>query len=259
MAERPRGAPGWYVISLRPRGEHAGLRQAATRAGAGLIALSPWRLVLPGDAATRHALDRALDTDCVVFTSPVAVRAAAKLGPLRVRPGQVWCAVGAGTAAALRRAGVREVQAPGRMDSEGMLALPALEGIGDREAGLVTAPGGRDAIAPVLAERGARVHRADVYRREAVAPAPSAVAALCRIDAPTALALSSGEALRLVIAALPPEAAARLRQAQVLAASARLAALALECGFEDVVQARGPRPGQLVAVARWTARHSSGY
>lgn len=252
MRSRLPEPPGWYVISLRPRGGHAGLRQAAARADAGLVALSPWRLALPADAATRHALGAALAADRVVFTSPVAVRAAAQLQPLRVRPGQVWCAVGAGTAAALRRAGVRDAQVPARMDSEGVLALPALQAVDGVEVGLVTAPGGRDLIAPALTGRGARIRRADVYRRDAVAPAPAAVAALCRIDAPTALALSSGEALRLVLATLPPEALAKLRQAQVLAASARLAALARECGFGDVVQARGPRPGQLVAAARWS-------
>ncbi|HEY0501903.1 MAG TPA: uroporphyrinogen-III synthase, partial [Lysobacter sp.] len=48
--------PGWYVISLRPRGEHAPMRRAAARAGAGLIALSPTRLRLRDDEPTRRAL-----------------------------------------------------------------------------------------------------------------------------------------------------------------------------------------------------------
>ncbi|HSX64932.1 MAG TPA: uroporphyrinogen-III synthase, partial [Pseudoxanthomonas sp.] len=40
----------WYVISLRPQGGHAALRQAAARRGAGLLALSPWRIELQQDA-----------------------------------------------------------------------------------------------------------------------------------------------------------------------------------------------------------------
>lgn len=236
------------MISLRPRGGHSGLRAAAARAGAGLIALSPWRLVLRGDAATRAALDAALAAPIVVVTSPAGVRAAAALRPLR-DVGTRWCAVGAGTAAALRRAGVRAVDAPARMDSEGVLALPALQDVAGAAVGLLTAPGGRDAIAPVLTARGAQVRRADVYAREVLAPPPSAVAALERIGAPCALALSSGEALRQVFAALPPAAADRLRRAQVLAASERLAALARSLGFDDIVRAAGPRPGQLVAAA----------
>lgn len=236
------------MISLRPRGEHAGLRAAAARAGAGLIALSPWRLAFRSDAATRHALDAALDASRVVVTSPAAVRAAAALRPLRGVDAR-WCAVGGGTAAALRRVGVRAVEVPARMDSEGVLALPALQDVAGVSIGLLTAPGGRDAIAPVLASRGAQLRRADVYAREVLAPPPSAVAALERIDAPCALALSSGEALRQIIAALPPTAVHRLRRAQVLAASERLATLAHALGFDDVVHAAGPRPGQLVAAA----------
>lgn len=243
------------MISLRPRGEHAGLRAAAARAGAGLIALSPWRLVFHNDDATCAALDAALDAPRVVVTSPAAVRAAAALRPLRGVDAH-WCAVGAGTAAALRRAGARSVEVPARMDSEGVLALPALQDIAGSAVGLLTAPGGRDAIAPALASRGAQVRRTDVYMRDVLAPAPSAVAALERIDAPCALALSSGEALRQVLAALPPTAVRKLRDAQVLAASERLVALAHGLGFGDVVRAAGPRPGQLVAAA--TRRHGRG-
>src|SRR5687768_10120406 len=92
----------WYVISLRPRGEHAALRRAASRHGARLIALSPWRLQSRGDDDTRAALRRALDAPRVLFTSPSAVRAAQALQRLRPRRGQHWFAVGAGSAAALR-------------------------------------------------------------------------------------------------------------------------------------------------------------
>lgn len=241
-----RSPPGWYVISLRPRGEHDSLRRAAARHGAGLIALSPWRLKLRDDDASRGALRRALAAPVVVATSPVAVRAAAALSPLREAPGQQWFAVGAGTASALRRAGVARVQAPTRMDSEGLLALPGLQSLQDVDIGFVSAPGGRGLLVPALQSRGARVLRADVYEREAVAPSSRAIAQLQQVAAPIALALSSGEALQLAMAALPAPALARLRQARVLAASERLAAMAREHGFGDVVLARGPRPGDLL-------------
>lgn len=241
-----RSPPGWYVISLRPRGEHDALRRAAARRGAGLIALSPWRLRLRDDDATRRALAAALSAPVVLVTSPVAVRAAAALSPLRRAPGQQWYAVGSGTARALHRAGVTQVQAPSRMDSEGLLAMPGLQSLQDVEVGFITAPGGRGLLVPSLQSRGARVLRADVYEREAVVPPPRAIAQLHRAAAPTALALSSGEALQLALATLPADALARLRQARVLAASERLATMAREHGFTDVVVARGPAPGDLL-------------
>ena len=244
-----RTPPGWYVISLRPRGEHAPLRRAAASVGAGVIALSPWRLRMRSDDATRRALAEALRAPRVLFTSPVAVRAARALSPLHAREGQQWFAVGAGTAAALRRAGVAQVHAPARMDSEGLLSLPGLSRDVDGDLGFVTAPGGRGVLVPELQARGFRVLRVDVYEREPVPLPPRAIAQLMAADVPLKLALSSGEALQLAMSALPDAARERLRRAQVLAASERLADLAREYGFDDIVVARSARPADLVAAA----------
>lgn len=238
----------WYVISLRPRGEHAALRRAAGRLGAGLIALSPWQLRDRDDDATRDALRNALAAPRVMVTSPAAVRAAARLQPLRARPGQSWFAVGAGSAAALRRAGIDEVFAPTRMDSEGLLDLPGLQRIQGSTLGLLTAPGGRGALPPALQARGARVVRADVYERVPIAPSPRAIAALRAPAAPLVLALSSGEALQRVLAQLPTDTLARLRTAKVVAASERLADLARGLGFGGgILIAHGPRPRDFIA------------
>lgn len=242
---------GCYVISLRPVGGHGALRRAAAAHGARVIALSPWRLESRDDAGTRAALRAALSAPKVVFTSPAAVRAACALRTLRARRGQPWFAVGSGTAAALRRAGIDNVIAPARMDSEGLLALHALRDVRGKQVGLVTAPGGRGRIAAVLRRRGARVLRADVYERIAVAPSPRAVARLRGLDAaPLLLALSSGEALVHVLDALPADLLAIVKQrARVIAASARLAALARGHGFRDIVIAGNAQPRVLVDAA----------
>ena len=241
--------PGWYVISLRARGEHAPMRAAAASVGAGIVTISPWRLRMRDDAATRARLREALAAPRVVFTSPVAVRASRRLQPLRALPGQRWFAVGEGTATALRRAGVADVEAPQRMDSEGLLSLPGLSALRDETVGFVTAPGGRGVLVPALEARGARVIRADVYERIAVAPSPRSLAQLVNLQAPATLALSSGEALGLVIDALSEAQRDRLLHSRVVAASERLAGLAREYGFTDVVVARSARPVDLIAAA----------
>lgn len=242
---------GWYVISLRPSGSHAALRRAAAVQGAGLIALSPWRIEPLNDAATRAALETALSADTVIATSPSAVRAATALRALKARGGQRFIAVGAGTAAALQRAGIADVDAPARMDSEGVLALPALQAVRGQHIGLLTAPGGRNRIEPVLLERGARVLRAEVYRRVPIALSKRGVRTLLELDKPAVLALSSGEALVRVLNALPADAVDVLRRCLVAAASERLAGLAHEQGFARVVIATSARPRDLIdAVVR---------
>jgi len=239
--------PGWYVISLRPQGGHASLRRAAAVQGGRLIALSPWRVVLRRDDQARQALARALSAPRLLFTSPNAVRAAAALLPLARKPGQTWIAVGGGTAAALRKAGIDGVDFPSRMDSEGLLALPALKDLPGIRIGLVTAPEGREILSSALGERGAEVLRADIYAREPVALSAQALRKLRTLDAPAALALSSGGALKHLLDKAPADLLQQLRNQPVVAASARLQQLARDAGFAEVELAEGPLPRQLIA------------
>lgn len=247
----PRTTPsldGSCVISLRPVGEHEVMRRVAARHGARVLALSPWRIEHRDDDVAREALRAALACDVALFTSPNAVRAAAAVG-MRQRRDATWLAVGAGTAAALRRAGARTVIAPSRMDSEGVLALPALRDVRGHDIGLVTAPGGRGVIAATLARRGACVLRANVYERIAIPPSSRAIDALQSLRARPWLALSSGEALQHVLETLPAGALRVLVSARVLAASERLAGLARDRGFADVRVATDARPRALLEAA----------
>ncbi|MBX3712159.1 MAG: uroporphyrinogen-III synthase [Lysobacter sp.] len=239
------------VISLRPANDHAAMRRAAAAHGLQVLALSPWRIAVRDDADTRRSLRAALAGDIVIATSPAAVRAAATLVALRARRGQAFCAVGSATAGALHRAGIREVHSPERMDSEGLLALEVLHAVRGLHVGLLTAPGGRDRIAPTLRARRAIVQRADVYARQPQPPSARAIARLRAFDGPLLLPVSSGEALLSTLAAVPADIATRLRDARTWVASERLADLAREAGCRDVRIADGPRPAQLLArVAR---------
>lgn len=241
---------GWYVISLRPQGAHAALRRAAARRGARLLALSPWRIGLRGDADTRAALTLALDAEYVLFTSPTAVTAAARLQALRPRSPQIWLAVGGGTAAALRRQGVADVRVPSRMDSEGLLALPQLRALAGRSLGFVSAPDGRNLLAPTLRQRGAALLRADVYERLDVKLPARIVQRLERLQAPACLLVSSGGALDRVMAQLSPAIADDMRRRMpAIVASERLARQAEALGFQRIQQAAGPRNAQLLDAA----------
>jgi len=245
----PDEARAWYVISLRPQGGHAALRRAASHAGAGLLALSPWKLVARDDAEARERLCSALQADVVLFTSPATVRFAAGLQPLRVRARQHWIATGSGTRNALLQAGIDDVIAPTRMDSEGLLALPALADLQQRSVGLVTAPDGRGMLGPALQARGAQLHLAEIYDRQPLILAAATVQRLQTLPVPACVALSSSGALRQVLQQLPANAADALLARPAIAASARLVEVAVEAGFAQVVQAEGPRPTQLIAAA----------
>ena len=236
---------GWYVISLRPSGGHAPVRRAAAALGARVFPVSTLKLVTM-DAGP--ALPAALACPVVVFTSPAAVEFAQGPQPLRLRAGQRWLAVGSGTAHALRRAGIGDAAVPeGRADSDGLLAMPGLQALAGVDVGLVTAPGGRGLIGETLAQRGACVRLAEVYRRVAVAPSPARLRRLDDLPEASALLVSSGEAFDGLWSRLSPAARLRLRARPVVASSPRLAAMLASQGFGAIVLADGAAPSRLLA------------
>jgi uroporphyrinogen-III synthase len=241
----PRPLAGWTVVAISTAAQNARLGRAARDAGAGFVGLPLLRLsaAVPGEAhAGDEDLRRAIASPQCVFTSPAAVHFANTRLALAHYAG-VALAVGSGTAAALRRAGVRRVLHPQRMDSEGLLALPELDPPA-ADIGLVGAPGGRGLLGPALAARGARVHLAYVYRRVAGRLDRRHLAGLAAAPDPLALLLTSADALGVLLNVLPGPLLDRLTGATVVAASPRLAQLAGTRGFATVRQA---------ASARWPA------
>lgn len=97
-------------------------------------------------------------------------------------------------------------------------------------------------LAPALEQRGARILRADVYQRVALRLRASSVQALADALPECVLALSSAEALTLVLQQLPTALIDALRQRPVVASSERMRESAHAAGFHQVVRAAGPCP-----------------
>ncbi len=244
---------GWTLVSLRPQGQHVALRRAVAGLGGHVLALSPWRLQrLHGTPVVRQ-LQRALNCDRVVFTSPAAVAAAASLLPLAEAQRSPWLTVGEGTARALQAHGITDVHAPQRMDSEGLLALPVLAHVQGLRIGLVTAPGGRGLIAAQLQAALVDVGAFDRGARRLLRLPPRTLARLAHSAQPWVLAVSSGEALQHFWQQLPPALRQRLQaRATAVVASDRLGEQARALGLQHVVRAAGPTTAQLVAAAHAT-------
>lgn len=242
------GLRGRCVVITRPVGCAAALVRDVRAAGGLPIVLPGLALrAVPDAAVARAALLAALGDDFVLFTSPAAVRFAARLAPLRTRASVL--AVGQGTARALVRHGVREPLLPSRQDSEGVLGLPALAAVRGRHVALVGAAGGRGVLQAELAARGALLREVHVYRREPARLDRRHFTALSRLPRSACVLLSSTEALRNLGGQLPAPALARWLAATAVVSSGRLAAAAREVGFGRVHVAASALPADLLAGA----------
>lgn len=210
-------------------------------------------VLLPGlslrgidDAPTRAALAAAMQDDVAVFTSPAAVRFAARLQVLRGSRALVL-AVGQGTARALHRQGIPNVLAPAeRQNSEGVLELPVWRDLGACRIALIGAPGGRGVLREQLAQRGS-LREVLVYRRApprlraghwlAVQALPEGSAVLC----------SSAEALANLHALATPSVWRGLLQTVAVVSSERLAEVATAAGFTQVLVAASANTADLLA------------
>lgn len=229
----PKSLAGRVVVITRPAGTAAPMARQVRARGGEPLALPGLSLRGTDDAqAVTRGLKEALRGDeLLVFTSPAAVRFAARLAPLRTRA--TVFAVGQGTARALRRHGVRAF-APDRQDSEGLLAHPLLRELRGHRVALIGAPGGRGLLREQFAARGAALRELHVYRRTAATLRRAHLDAVAGLPRSARVLLSSAEALENLRAQLPAPAWARLCAATAIASSDRLAQAAQAAGFVRV-------------------------
>jgi len=238
---------GATIVITRP----SGMSSAPARA---VRALGGRPLSLPGlslrPLRNRKKSPTKRGFDIWIFTSPAAVRFGAALLPARRMRARIEAfAVGAGTARALARHGIRARIPRERSDSEGLLSIAGLAKVRGLRIALVGAPGGRNRIAPVLRRRGAEVVMLDVYERVPPRLTQRHFAAVDAAGDPLVMLVSSAEALGNLVALLPPRTLERLRGQIVVVSSERLAAIALRHAFGEIVLAHSASPRDLLAGA----------
>lgn len=145
-----------------------------------------------------------------------------------------WYAVGPTTALSLEEAGL-SVQSPQEdFSSEGLLTLPTLqeEHIKDTKVLIWRGVGGRETLAEVLRQRGAKVDYAELYQREQIAYQSSDWESA--LESKPLLLLSSGQALD--IAEQQVEDLLH-RVSGILVPSQRVAEKAKAKGYQEVILA----------------------
>jgi len=161
---------GLGILVTRPAHQAEHLAELIRAAGGTPILFPVLEIVDLPDLRPLHALiDRLEQFDLAIFISPNAVAKAMNLiRARRALPSTLRiAAVGKGSRKALAQFGVEDVLLPDhRFDSEGLLALPALQRMAGKHVVIFRGDGGRELLGDELRRRGAQVEYAECYRRE---------------------------------------------------------------------------------------------
>lgn len=253
---------GLNIVVTRPREQANGLAQSITRQGGTALLLPLLEINPAGDSRALNTLAQNLQSyNLLVFISPNAVKfGMAALGSLSItgrqsgKSGQLKiAAVGQSSAQALRDLGVEQVIAPTeRFDSEALLALPELQNVAGWHVAILRGDAGREVLGDTLKTRGARVEYITCYQRNK--PDINSEKLLAgRIDV---LTVTSSEALTYLWQLLNEADRTRLAAIPLFVPHERIAVLARQQGWREVVQTASGDDGMLAALVAWA--HTKG-
>ncbi|GAA5524306.1 uroporphyrinogen-III synthase [Microbulbifer aestuariivivens] len=143
--------------------------------------------------------------------------------------GPRFYAIGSATARALITAGIPCHSGGDTMDSEALLALPALQRPGNDKVLIFRGRGGRPLIGETLRQRGADVRYCELYHR--ALPENAAAQLGAYLHKPDAITVHSGETLHNLARCVDAAEKHSLRETPLICPSARVAALAGDLGF----------------------------
>lgn len=229
---------GARVLVTRPAHQAEALCTLIENAGGQAIRFPTLEITDPTDATLlTQALAHAPQADWAIFISPNAVeRGLPLLRAHNPAPAMRYAAIGAGTAKALKQAGIIEVLVPAtRFDSEGLLELLPEDQARGRTMLLFRGDGGRAVLAATLAARGAQVVHAVCYRRIRPSAAnAAALATLTRGDIDIIL-VTSVTLLENLVALTPAASTQILLGTTLVVSSERQAQSAQALGFHGPI------------------------
>lgn len=240
---------GLSVLVTRPAHQADRLCELIAAAHGRPVRFPTLEILGPADkASTSRNLATARDADLLVFVSTNAVRYAFPLLPDELPLDLSIAAIGAATARALDDVGLPATLTPDRMDSEGLLALPALQSMAGRNVIVLRGNGGRELIADTLRERGAEVTQVEVYRRQLPQRAAGVSNLLQGWDRLVdAVVVTSAAILDNLFVLLGEDGSARLYDTPLVVVSERLGEHARSRGCRGVHVADSARDADLVA------------
>ncbi|MFD2111899.1 uroporphyrinogen-III synthase [Thiorhodococcus fuscus] len=236
---------GRGVLVTRPAGQSDGLCRLIESAGGRALRFPTIDIEPTGNPEAEALLSE--PWDLMYFVSRNAVEQALALVPNRTWPNVArLAAVGRGTALALGAAGRAPDLVPSdRFESEALLEMPELAEMRGRRVLIVRGEGGRGLFAQAMAERGAEVRFAEVYRRVRPTVDPAPLLASWSRDVDLVMA-TSDEVLLNLAEMLGPEGRDSLIATPLVVIAERTRETAKRLGFEVVRVAERAEDGAIL-------------
>lgn len=145
-------------------------------------------------------------------------------------------AVGKATAKALHLAGLTVDLIPDQcFDTEGLLATEEMQQIKGKNCLIIRGQGGRETLAECLLARGAKVEYMEVYSRAMPVTDSSVVQDMLRQGEVDMITITSGDALKNLVAMIGTELHDKLQTVPLIVISNRIRQLAEKIGFKTIV------------------------
>ncbi len=173
-----------------------------------------------------------IEMDVMIFVSRNAVDYFFNETGREISASTLVVAVGKGTAEVLVQQGVSQVVQPTQaIGSEGVLMLPELAEVTDKNIAIVRGRGGRELLADTLAARGAKISYIEVYERTV----PSPTKAQCKQAASADVVVSTSVLSVTNLYLLLSEDIETILVKPLIVLSERIKQHALSLGFKDVM------------------------
>jgi uroporphyrinogen-III synthase len=240
------------IVVTRPRDQALGLTRRITELGGNAISFPLLEIKPAADASELNSLKQHLSAyDLLIFISPNAVKFG--MSALGIVPSAVRVAtVGQSSAQALRDLGIAQVIAPTeRFDSEALLGLPELQNVTGLHVAILRGNGGRELLGDTLKVRGALVDYVSCYERSK----PESDADSLLKTGPHAINVTSSEALGNLWQGLTVSSKTRFANLPLFVPHARIAELAQQQGWKNIILTAAGDDGLLVALVAW-GKHS---
>lgn len=239
---RSQALKGVGVLVTRPAQQATELCELIEEQGGRALLFPVLEIVAAEESpALLDLVDRLDEFDIAVFISANAVdKALSLILARRPLPAHLQLAVvGNSTARQLQEFGMHADIIPTQgFNSEALLSLPEMQEVNGKNIVIFRGAGGRELLAQVLRERGARVEYAEVYRRTRPQADVSALLEELRQNKVQAVTATSSEAVRNLLEMAGKEGAQRLCALPLVVLSARIAQDARALGFKSVTAAK---------------------